>query len=48
MSEKQWFSPPEIIKGLTIDYKRDCKAVVGAYVEASTDVEITNDNAERQ
>ena len=48
MSEKQWFSPREIITGLTIDYKRDCKAVVGAYVEASTDAEITNDNAERR
>ena len=48
MSEKQWFSPREIITGLTIDYKRDCKAVVGAYVEASTDAEITNDNSERR
>ena len=48
MSEKQWFSPCEIITGLTIDYKRDCKAVVGAYMEASPDAEITNDNAERR
>ena len=48
ISEKQWFSSREIITGLTIDYKRDCKAVVGAYVEASTDSEITNDNAERR
>ena len=48
MSEKQWFSPREIITGLTIDYKRDCKAVAGAYVEASTDAEITNDNSERR
>ena len=46
MSEKQWFSPREIITGSTINYKRDCKAVVGVYVEASTDAEITNDNSE--
>ena len=37
MSKKQWFSPQEIITGLTIDYKRDCKAVVDAYVEARND-----------
>ena len=48
MSEKQWFSPQEISTGLTIHYKRDCKAVVGACVEASTDAEITNDNSERR
>ena len=47
MSEKQWFSPRELITGLTIDYKRDCKSVVGAYMEVSTGAEITNDNAER-
>ena len=33
---------------LTIEYKQDCKAVVGAYVEATTGTEITNDNAERR
>ena len=48
MSEKQWFSPREIITELTLDYKRDCKAVVGAYIKASIDVNITNKNAERR
>ena len=48
MSEKQWFSPREIVTGLTVDYKRDCKAVVGAYVEASIDADITNENVERR
>ena len=48
MSEKQWFSLREIITGLTVDCKQDCKAVVGAYVEASDDAEITNDNVERR
>ena len=48
MSEKQWFPPLEIVTGLTVDYKRDCKAVVGAYVEASIDAEITNENVERR
>ena len=48
MSEKQWFFPCKIITELTVDYKRDCKAVVGAYMEASIDAEITNDNVERQ
>ena len=47
MSEKQWFSPREIVTGLTVDYKRDCKAVVGAYVEASIDADVTNENVER-
>ena len=37
MSVKQWFSPREIVTGLTVDYKRDCKALVGEYVEASID-----------
>ena len=48
MSEKEWFSPREIITGLTVDYKRDRKAIVGAYIKASIDAEITNDNVERQ
>ena len=37
-----------MITGLTISYKRDCKAGAGAYAEASTGAEITNDNAERR
>ena len=48
MSEKQWFSPMEIIIRLTVDYKCDCEAVVGVYVEASIDANITNKNVERQ
>ena len=48
MSEKQWFSPRKIITGLTVDYKQDCKAVVGAYIEVSIDAKITNDNVERR
>ena len=47
MSKKQWFYPREIITGLAVNYKRDCKAVVGAYIEASIDDKITNDNVER-
>ena len=34
--------------GLTVDYKRDCKALVGEYMEASIDVEFTNKNVERR
>ena len=41
MSEKQWFSPREIVTRLTIDYKHDYKAVVGTYIEASIDANIT-------
>ena len=49
MSEKQWFSPREIITELTLDYKRDCKAVVvGTYTEASIGAKITNDSVERR
>ena len=31
-----------------MDYKCDCKALVGKYVEASIDAEITNKNVERR
>jgi hypothetical protein len=48
ISEKQWFSPMEIVTGLTVDYKGDWKATVGAYVEASIDANITNENMERR
>ena len=34
--------------GLTVDYKYDCKVVVGEYMEASIDAEITNKNVERR
>ena len=48
MSEKHWFSPQEIVMGLTIDYKLDCKSVVGAYIEASIDTDITINDVERR
>ena len=34
--------------GMSIDYKRNYKAVVGTYTEAGIDDGITNDNVERQ
>ena len=48
MSENKWFSPREIVTGLTVEYKRNCEAAAGAYVEASIDVDTTNDNVERR
>ena len=48
MSEKQWFPLREIVTRLTIDYKQDCKAVVGAYMEASIDPDITNKKLEHR
>ena len=41
-------SPKEIITGLTIVYKRNCKEVVGTYIEASIDADITNGNVKHQ
>ena len=35
-------SPHEIVTCRKIDMKKDCRAVFGAYVEASKDVDITN------
>jgi len=46
-SEKFGFSPREIVTGLSTNYERDCKCDPGSYVEASTDVIVTNDNTER-
>ena len=48
MSEKQWFSPREIVTGLTVDYKRDYNVVVGTYTEDSIGANITNNNVEHQ
>ena len=45
ISEK--FSPREIVTGCKIAMKKDRKAVFGAYVEASTDADITNTMADR-
>ena len=33
--------------GLSTDYECDCKVNIGSYVEASTDMIVTNDNAKR-
>jgi hypothetical protein len=48
MSKKQWSSTREISTGSTVDYKCDCKAAVGACIEASIDAKTTNNNVERQ
>ena len=39
-------SPHEIGTGLTVDYKQDCKAIVGAYTKARIDAKIIDDNME--
>ena len=36
------FSPRELVTGRTINYLRDCRATVGAYIEASRDAIVTN------
>ena len=41
------FSPRELVTGLTVNFLRHCRFDVGAYVEVSTDVIITNDNSDR-
>ena len=41
------FSPREIVTGRKIDMKKDCRALFGAYVEASRDADVTNTMAER-
>ena len=41
------FSPRELVTALTINFLRHCQFDVGAYVEASTDAIITNDNSDR-
>ena len=38
------FSPREIVTGRTINYLKDCRADIGAYVEASMDAMVTNDH----
>ena len=39
----QVFSPREIATQRKFDFKKDCKALFGSYVEASTDAIVTND-----
>ena len=41
------FSPRELVIGLTVNFLRNCQFDVGAYVEASTDAIIINDNSDR-
>ena len=40
-------SPRELVTGRTVDYKRDCRACMGGYVEASTGAIVTNYNTPR-
>ena len=41
------FSPRELVTGLTVIFLKHCQFDVGAYIEASTDAIITNDNSDR-
>ena len=41
------FSPRELITGLTVNFHKHCQFDVGAYVEASEDAIITNNNSDR-
>ena len=43
----QGISPRELVTGKTVHYKRDCRACIGGYVEASTGAIFTNDNTPR-
>ena len=37
-------SPHELVTGRGVDYNLDCRATLGAYVQATTDKIVTNDN----
>ena len=37
-------SPRELVRGRGVDYNKDCRADLGAYVQATTDKIVTNDN----
>ena len=43
----QVFSPREIVTQRRFDFKKDCKALFGLYVEAGTDTIVTNDMTSR-
>ena len=43
----QGISPQDLVTVRTVNYKRDCRAFIGGYVEASTDTIVTNDNMPR-
>ena len=40
-------SPREIVTGRGVDYSKDCRADLGAYIQASTDKVVTNGNNPR-
>ena len=40
-------SPRELVTGRGVDYNKDCRADLGAYIQASTDKVVTNDNTPR-
>ena len=40
-------SPCEIVTGREVDYNKDCRADLGAYIQASTYKVVTNDNTPR-
>ena len=40
-------SPRELVTGLTVNVLKHCQFDVGAYIEASTDAVITNDNSDK-
>ena len=40
-------SPREIVTGRKLDFKKDCRAPFGAYIEASVDADVTNDMSPR-
>ena len=40
-------SPRELVTGRGVDYNKDCRADLGAFIQASTDKVVTNDNTPR-
>ena len=40
-------SPRELVTGRGVDYNKDCRATFGAYVQATTETIVTNDNTPR-
>ena len=40
-------SPRDLVTGREVDYNKDCKADFGAYVQATTEKIVTNNNTSR-
>ena len=40
-------SPREHVTGRGVDYNKDCRADLGDYIQASTNIVLTNDNTPR-